>query len=102
MAHETGPPELTHRCSFCGKPYTQVKRLFSGHNSYICNECVTLCSDLLTAAPDSDAAEEITNWREAEDGTLTEARLDEHVERDVRGACEDGTRRRNGCVVRHP
>ncbi|MBD3403157.1 ATP-dependent Clp protease ATP-binding subunit ClpX [candidate division GN15 bacterium] len=61
MAHETGPPELTHRCSFCGKPYTQVKRLFSGHNSYICNECVTLCSDLLTAAPDSDAAEEITN-----------------------------------------
>ncbi|MDX9858711.1 MAG: ATP-dependent Clp protease ATP-binding subunit ClpX [candidate division Zixibacteria bacterium] len=61
MAHETGPPELTHRCSFCGKPYTQVKRLFSGHNSYICNECVSLCSDLLTAAPDGDAAEEITN-----------------------------------------
>ncbi len=61
MADKTVPPELTHRCSFCGKPYTQVKRLFSGHNSYICNECVTLCSDLLTTAPDVDVAEELTN-----------------------------------------
>jgi len=61
MSNSTVPPELTHRCSFCGKPYTQVKRLFSGHNSYICNECVTLCSDLLTASPDSEAGEEISN-----------------------------------------
>ena len=61
MSNQTVPPELTHRCSFCGKPYTQVKRLFSGHNSYICNECVTLCSDLLNAAPDAEAAEEIAN-----------------------------------------
>jgi ATP-dependent Clp protease ATP-binding subunit ClpX len=61
MSNPTVPPELTHRCSFCGKPYTQVKRLFSGHNSYICNECVSLCHDLLTASPESDSSEEITN-----------------------------------------
>ena len=28
------------RCSFCGKPQSQVKRLISGSGVYICNECV--------------------------------------------------------------
>ncbi len=37
------------RCSFCGKPQSQVKRLVSGSGVYICNECVALCQDILTA-----------------------------------------------------
>ena len=37
------------RCSFCGKPQSQVRRLISGSGVYICNECVTLCQDILTA-----------------------------------------------------
>ena len=40
------------RCSFCGKPAGQVKQLYSGHRAYICSECVTLCYDLMTTAPD--------------------------------------------------
>lgn len=37
------------RCSFCGKPQSQVKRLISGSGVYICNECIALCQDILTA-----------------------------------------------------
>ncbi len=35
------------RCSFCGKTQGQVARILSGHNAYICNECVMLCNSLL-------------------------------------------------------
>ncbi len=52
---------LTQRCSFCGKSYGQVKRLFSGHEAHICNECVILCGDLLQSAPDTEQVEEIQN-----------------------------------------
>ncbi|HIU25025.1 MAG TPA: ATP-dependent Clp protease ATP-binding subunit ClpX [Candidatus Copromorpha excrementigallinarum] len=37
------------RCSFCGKPQSQVKRLISGSGVYICNECVALCEDILAS-----------------------------------------------------
>ena len=37
------------RCSFCGKPQSQVKRLISGAGVYICDECVELCADILDA-----------------------------------------------------
>lgn len=35
------------KCSFCGKPQSQVKRLISGSGVYICNECVRLCQDII-------------------------------------------------------
>ncbi|MDO5301880.1 MAG: ATP-dependent Clp protease ATP-binding subunit ClpX [Tissierellia bacterium] len=35
------------RCSFCGKPQSQVERLIAGPNVYICNECVRLCQEIL-------------------------------------------------------
>lgn len=35
------------RCSFCGKPQDQVKKLIAGKNVYICDECVKLCSDII-------------------------------------------------------
>jgi len=35
------------RCSFCGKPQDQVKRLIAGPNVYICNECVELCQEII-------------------------------------------------------
>ena len=34
-------------CSFCGKSQEEVKKLISGPNVYICNECVVLCKDIL-------------------------------------------------------
>jgi len=59
MTQNNNGPTLPQRCSFCGKPYGQVKRLFSGHDSFICNECVVLCSDLLQSAPDFEKVDEI-------------------------------------------
>ena len=35
------------RCSFCGKTQNQVKRLISGPNVCICNECVDLCQEIM-------------------------------------------------------
>ena len=36
------------RCSFCGKRQDQVDRIIAGHGaSYICNECVSLCTSIL-------------------------------------------------------
>ena len=37
------------RCSFCGKTQDQVRRLVSGpNNTYICNECVLLCQEIVS------------------------------------------------------
>jgi len=35
------------RCSFCGKPQEQDRRLVAGPNVYICDECIELCNDIL-------------------------------------------------------
>ena len=35
------------RCSFCGKPQEQVRRLIAGPNVYICDECIELCQEII-------------------------------------------------------
>ena len=35
------------RCSFCGKTEDQVRRLITGPDVYICDECVHLCVEIL-------------------------------------------------------
>ena len=35
------------RCSFCGKPQSQVTKLINGNGLYICDECVQLCNEIL-------------------------------------------------------
>jgi hypothetical protein len=35
------------RCNWCGKPQPDVKKLLSGREARICNECVALCADVL-------------------------------------------------------
>lgn len=35
------------RCSFCGKPQDQVRRLIAGPNIFICNECIELCQEII-------------------------------------------------------
>ena len=42
------------RCSFCGKPQDRVRRMVSGpNNTYICNECVLLCNEIVSDDVDS-------------------------------------------------
>ncbi|MGI6747631.1 MAG: ATP-dependent Clp protease ATP-binding subunit ClpX [Anaerovoracaceae bacterium] len=35
------------KCSFCGKPQDQVRRLVAGPSVYICDECIELCQDII-------------------------------------------------------
>ncbi len=35
------------KCSFCGKPQDQVKRLIAGPSVYICDECIELCQEII-------------------------------------------------------
>jgi len=37
-----------HSCDFCGKSKEDVEKLIVGNNVGICNECVDLCSNILT------------------------------------------------------
>lgn len=46
------------RCSFCGKPQEQVRKLIAGPNgAYICDECVDICAEIIEEElEDEDAA----------------------------------------------
>ena len=34
-------------CSFCGKSQNEVKKLIAGPSVYVCDECITLCNDII-------------------------------------------------------
>src|ERR1700716_1292657 len=36
-----------YRCSFCGKSQDQVRKLIAGQSVYICDECITLCREIV-------------------------------------------------------
>ncbi len=55
------------RCSFCGKSKESVKKFISGPSVYICNECISLCNEIL--------AEE--EERESQDAAVSTLRPDE-------------------------
>jgi ATP-dependent Clp protease ATP-binding subunit ClpX len=42
--------ESLPKCSFCGKGHDEVKKLIAGPSIYICNECVTLCNEIIADA----------------------------------------------------
>ena len=48
-------PRATHVCSWCGKLEHEVKKLLGRNELALCNECVSLASDILDA--------ELGNWR---------------------------------------
>ncbi len=35
------------RCSFCGKPQNEVRKLIAGPSVFICDECVELCREII-------------------------------------------------------
>ncbi|MBI9080650.1 MAG: ATP-dependent Clp protease ATP-binding subunit ClpX [Pseudodesulfovibrio sp.] len=52
----TNSPELT--CSFCGKTQVDVQRLIAGPDVYICDECVSLCNDIMAQETISEEFED--------------------------------------------
>ncbi len=49
------------RCSFCGKSKDSVRKFISGPSVYICNECITLCNEILAEDEEREVAEGITD-----------------------------------------
>lgn len=47
MSKKNGKVTAGLGCSFCGKIQEDVKRLIAGPNVYICDECVTLCNEII-------------------------------------------------------
>lgn len=40
------------KCSFCGKSESMVHKLIEGPGVYICDECISLCNDLISDYPE--------------------------------------------------
>ncbi|MFV2005836.1 MAG: ATP-dependent Clp protease ATP-binding subunit ClpX [Longimicrobiales bacterium] len=49
------------RCSFCGKSKESVKKFISGPSVYICNECISLCNEILAEEHEREAAEAVVS-----------------------------------------
>lgn len=49
------------KCSFCGKTQEQVRRLIAGPGVYICNECVELCSEIVSDELDENVDVDLKN-----------------------------------------
>jgi ATP-dependent Clp protease ATP-binding subunit ClpX len=48
MSDTTNSSEKPLYCSFCGKSQHEVKKLIAGPNVFICDECIDLCTDIIT------------------------------------------------------
>lgn len=46
-------------CSFCGKSQKEVKKLVAGPSVYICEECISLCNDIIAEEEEPEGAEEL-------------------------------------------
>ena len=46
------------KCSFCGKPQEQVRKLVAGPGVYICDECIELCTEIVEEELGTDEAVE--------------------------------------------
>lgn len=38
-------------CHFCGKAHHEVSKLIAGPATYICNECISLCNEIIAEKP---------------------------------------------------
>ena len=44
---DSGDKNNTLYCSFCGKSQHEVKKLIAGPSAYVCDECISLCNDII-------------------------------------------------------
>ena len=65
------------KCSFCGKPQEVVKKIIAGPGVYICDECITLCQDII----DEEMYEPIERYEQVDMLTPAEIKnvLDDYV-----------------------
>lgn len=51
------------KCSFCDKTQLEIKKLISGPNVFICDECIELCNDILAYNSDTKKSDNIENTK---------------------------------------
>jgi septum formation protein len=76
------------RCSFCGKTQDSVTKLVAGPSAFICNECVELCNNIMSAEADRPAdqttgmrASTVGRWRASSPETLSDDPVAAHSPR---------------------
>jgi len=47
MTDEKTPTDKLLYCSFCGKSQHEVRKLIAGPSVFVCDECITLCNDIM-------------------------------------------------------
>lgn len=67
----------TLECSFCHKNNNEVKKMVSGENVFICNECVELCQEIMHGNPEKKEYENKSD--------LTPRKIVEHLNQYVIG-----------------
>ncbi|OFH98082.1 ATP-dependent Clp protease ATP-binding subunit ClpX [Clostridium acetireducens DSM 10703] len=55
------------KCSFCGKTQDQVRRLIAGPGVYICDECIELCSEIISDEFEDDIQIDISSLPKPEE-----------------------------------
>lgn len=64
-------------CSFCGKSQQEVRKLIAGPSVYICDECVSLCDDIIKDEAQASQTESLSH--ELPTPREINATLDEYV-----------------------
>ncbi|MFW6323763.1 MAG: ATP-dependent Clp protease ATP-binding subunit ClpX [Desulfovibrionales bacterium] len=72
MTKKNGKVSADLCCSFCAKTQDEVKRLIAGPDVYICDECVSLCNEII-------AQDDVTETLDAE-SLLTPAEIKEQLD----------------------
>ena len=70
------PSDKHLRCSFCGKSKDAVQKFISGPNVYICNECISLCNEILAEEEEREQGGRFTEIPTPSEIKVT---LDEYV-----------------------
>lgn len=58
---DRGKEKKSLHCSFCGKSQSEVTKLIAGPTVFICNECVSLCDDIIKEELKEATKEEVSS-----------------------------------------
>jgi ATP-dependent Clp protease ATP-binding subunit ClpX len=71
----TKQTQTNHCCDFCGKSKEDVEKLIVGEHAAICNDCITLCVDIL----DDEKFKKVSDTTNRLNPALIKEYLDEYV-----------------------
>jgi len=50
-------------CSFCGKDDYDIEVMIRGPAVYICNECITLCNEIISDHKEQKIIQNVEKWK---------------------------------------